>query len=80
MKKLLFILTLLSLSFIPMNSGTHQADTEKDRIVYVCTGPKAVAYHYDENCKGLNKCSRSIKAVRLRDVPKRHRPCKICAE
>ncbi len=80
MKKILVAIIMISIGITPMNSGTHQADTEKDRIVYICTGPKVVAYHYDENCKGLNKCSRSIKAVRLRDVPKRHRPCKICAE
>lgn len=80
MKKLILLLTLLSLSYIPMNSGTAEKDTGKDRIVYICTGPKAKVYHYDDDCKGLNKCSGSIKAVRLSAISRYRRACRLCAE
>lgn len=29
--------------------------------VYICTGPKARKYHSNPNCRGLNRCSGSIK-------------------
>lgn len=79
MKKLILLLTLLSLCFIPVNSESSKL-SGKDRIVYICTGPKAKVYHYDDDCKGLNKCSGSIKAVRLSAISRHRRACRLCAE
>lgn len=33
------------------------------RIVYICTGPTAYAYHYNSNCSGLNRCSGQVKEL-----------------
>ena len=80
MKKLFSILVLLSLSLMPTSGAASKVDAGNNRIVYICTGPNSKAYHYDKDCKGLNKCSRSIKAVRLSNVQSSRRPCKICVE
>ncbi|TCZ74910.1 DUF5763 domain-containing protein [Flaviaesturariibacter aridisoli] len=52
----------------------------QDRSVYVCTGPKAYAYHFSASCRGLNRCSTAIieEAV-SKAVADRRRPCQLCA-
>lgn len=47
--------------------------------VAICTGPKAVKYHSKSDCRGLNRCSGSIRWITLEEAQKRHyKPCKIC--
>ena len=38
------------------------------RMVYVCTGPTAYAYHIDRNCRGLSRCSGEIRCVSYADA------------
>lgn len=47
--------------------------------VYICTSPKAYAYHSDSWCRGLNNCNYSIKLIpasKARSMGRR--PCKKC--
>ncbi|MEW7279041.1 hypothetical protein ABW636_10645 [Aquimarina sp. 2201CG1-2-11] len=46
---------------------------EADKHVYICKGPKSKKYHYDENCRGLSKCSTDISEVSLKDAKKEER-------
>lgn len=50
-----------------------------DSYVYICTGPQSKKYHKTENCRGLSKCSGTIKKITLDEAKKIKRtPCKIC--
>lgn len=51
---------------------------EEERLVYICTGPYAYAYHYDEDCWALQQCSESIEEVYLSDVVDEREPCSQC--
>lgn len=78
MRKLLFILLLISFAFTtsPLNAGESDTGAE---IVYICTGPKSKKYHRSEQCRGLDKCSSSISAVSVAEAKSMGRtPCKIC--
>jgi len=47
--------------------------------VYICTGPKAKAYHSISTCRGAKNCSEAIVAVSLAKAKKMgRRECKIC--
>lgn len=49
--------------------------------VYICTGPKARVYHNSSRCKGLRRCSGTIKKVSLEKARAMHRrPCRICVK
>lgn len=41
----------------------YESGDDAASIVYVCTGPNAKAYHTDEDCKGLERCSDDIKEM-----------------
>jgi len=71
MKKLLFIALLCFTSL----SCSHKPKNE----VYICTGRYAKAYHFDPNCKGLNRCKAEIKVVALFEALVEGRtPCRYC--
>lgn len=71
MKKLL----LLSLFCLPLLSMKVDAPS---KTVYICTGKTAKVYHSRKDCKGLNNCKGTIKAVSLEEIQKSRRACKIC--
>ena len=64
--------------------GGTTASTKRNTIiqsgtVYICTGPKARKYHSNQNCRGLNRCSGSIKSLSVSAAKsKGFTPCKIC--
>jgi hypothetical protein len=65
--KNLFLLVIISLFSFESNT------------VYVCDGPKSVAYHSTRNCNGLNNCSTSIREITLSEANKiGRRACRIC--
>jgi len=55
MRFILLIITifLINTSFIEINSTS----------VYICLSPNAKKYHFDKNCKGLQKCTHEIRKV-----------------
>ncbi len=48
--------------------------------VYVCYSATSVAYHSNQNCKGLSRCTHKIIAVSENDAIKKYqkRMCKWC--
>lgn len=49
--------------------------------VYICTGPNSKRYHRSSDCRGLKKCSGSIRAVSVSKAESMRRtPCKWCYE
>ncbi len=65
--KNLFLLAIISLFSFKSNN------------VYVCDGPKSIAYHSTRNCNGLNNCSTSIREITLSEANKiGRRACRIC--
>ena len=47
--------------------------------VYICTGPRSKVYHKTDNCKGLRRCSGTVKKVDLSYAEKiGRRKCKMC--
>ena len=88
---LLFILLLLSCGTDrhPGRSSLYSEPREiepdeykdmNDQPVYICTGPKSHAYHYDSDCYGLTNCSGDIETVSIDEAEEigRH-PCHYCA-
>ena len=78
MKKLTTKLLSASLilgSVIGMTSCAS-ADAASDKSVYICTGPKAKVYHSTPDCKGLNRCSDTIKKVPKSST--KRKGCRIC--
>lgn len=73
------LLLTLCLSLPILATGTGISSCSDSNKVYICTGKNAKVYHNDRNCKGLNRCSRAVKAITL-DEAKRmgRRECKIC--
>ena len=87
MKKLIITLIISLYAFIPVSSAGQEpiSNCEGTAIqyaserVYICTGPKAKVYHRSRSCKGLKKCSGSIKAVSVLDAKSMgRRACRIC--
>lgn len=76
MKKLiLFFLLVLPLSVITDQTTAAQ----KEKTVYICTGPKATTYHKTKDCRGLKKCSGEVKAVtESKAKTDKRSACKIC--
>jgi hypothetical protein len=63
---LLLGIQLLTTSFILENN------------VYICQGPRSKVYHKAQNCKGLNKCSTTVKEVSISEAKNMgRRACRI---
>ena len=59
--------------------SSNAVNIEGDGSVYICTGPKAKAYHRTDRCSGLNRCSGDIVSVSLEKAKQMGRtPCKKC--
>ncbi len=61
--------------------GNEEQFTHQDSItsVYICNSPSAYAYHYNEFCSALNRCSYSVKRITRAEAKKRGRtPCGRC--
>ncbi len=42
----------------------------KSETVYICVSPTAKKYHYSQKCRGLQKCTHTIKSVTLSEASK----------
>jgi len=59
------------------NSAERQTHT--NTYVYICVSPYAYAYHRSLYCRGLNRCTHTIKKVTVKQArAKGYRPCNIC--
>lgn len=71
-------LILSALAFILSGQVSTEVKT-KEATVYICTGPKSKKYHASSSCRGLSKCSGSIKQLSMSSAKaKGYTPCKIC--
>lgn len=71
-------LILSALALILSGQVSTEVKT-KEATVYVCTGPKAKKYHATQTCRGLNRCSGSIRQLSVSSArAKGFTPCKIC--
>ena len=53
--------------------------TQNGPTVYICTGSRAVVYHSNSHCRGINRCSGDIQAVSLSKAKEMgRRACRIC--
>lgn len=79
MKKIITTAILLVLSAGGIDANM-QRNTETDSTtVYICTGKSSKRYHKTDDCRGLNNCSGSIKAVSIEQAKKSGRtPCRVC--
>lgn len=69
MKTLIFILSIIILSFVKSS----------DSKVYVCNSNTSIAYHHNFNCRGLQKCTHQIIIVTVENAQKMgKRQCKLC--
>lgn len=59
-------------------TGCATTDAAQDKAVYICTGPKAKVYHSTPDCKGLSRCSDTIKKVSKSST--KRKGCRICTE
>lgn len=78
-KKIKATIALIGILLTPVftvSCATAEAATTEE--VYICTGPKAKVYHSTPKCKGLDKCSGTIKKVPKSST--KRRGCKICTK
>lgn len=72
-------LSILFFAFLLGSSTPIEVKTTKEATVYICTGSKANKYHKTDRCRGLNRCSGSIKQLSISSAKsKGFSPCKIC--
>ena len=57
---------------------TTNQPVEIDSTVYICTGSSSKCFHSTRDCKGLNNCNGTIKALKVSKASKKRRKCKIC--
>ncbi|WP_301345958.1 MULTISPECIES: hypothetical protein [Muribaculaceae] len=71
---------MVCLPAVSVDSSNHMAELpQASAMVYICTGPKAKVYHSTSKCKGLKKCSGSVKKITKAEAQKiGRRACKVC--
>lgn len=75
MKKVMLLFAMLCL----IEPSVAFENRETAAQVYICTGPKAKAYHKTDRCRGLNRCSGKVVSVSLEKAKQMgRRPCGIC--
>lgn len=75
----LFVFLLLILLIPSCKNSKTENDIEGDEIVYICTGRLSKAYHIDEDCKGLKRCSGEIRPITKAEAKKIDRHfCNFC--
>lgn len=76
--KIMAVLVFMTAIVFPIQADIP-ATQAASSTVYICTGPKATRYHASSRCRGLKKCSGSIKAISLADARESgFTPCQIC--
>lgn len=65
---------LLCLPMALLITSSSPTQTSK---VYVCVGGSAYAYHLKKECRGLNRCTHSIKEVTLQEAKETYKR-KLC--
>ena len=55
---------------------------ENEEMVYICVSNTAYAYHKNESCQGLQRCTHEIKEVSRKEAEEKYRrkPCRWCMD
>lgn len=62
-----------------LDKSKKEIKWENYRVVYVCTGGTAKAYHADPDCRGLSRCRGDIEEMSVEDAESEGKtPCRIC--
>lgn len=63
-------------------SNREKVAVTDEKVVFICTGPSAYAYHGNSECSLMvSRCTGAIKAVSLNTAKKmRRKPCGKCAK
>lgn len=74
-----FAVFLLAIYSCSCNSNPPK-DSENEEMVYICVSNTAYAYHIDEYCQGLQRCSHKIKKVSRKEAEEKYKrkPCRWC--
>ena len=78
------LLSLLLLSGVaqaqqPAHRAKHHAATRPTVAqAYYCASGNTVKYHASPTCRGLNRCSATVKPLALNEAQAQMEPCKIC--
>ncbi len=53
---------------------------QTENVVYICSSPKAYAYHKSKSCRGLNRCSYEVKSIPKSEATSKYKrsACKVC--
>lgn len=78
MKQKLILCLLFLFATLGSYSNKNNFYVNASETVYICTGPKAKKYHKTSHCKGLNRCSGTIKSISIAEARKHYSPCNIC--
>jgi len=82
MRPLLLYLLLLSgvaQAQQPAHRAKHQGTGRPAASqAYYCASGNTVKYHSSATCRGLNRCSATVKPLALSEAQGQMEPCKIC--
>ena len=73
MRRLLLPCLLLLSHLAP----AQQAPAPK-AVAYYCASGNVVKYHTSPTCRGLTRCSATVKPLPLAEAQGRMQPCKVC--
>ena len=60
------------------HATTHAAPTANQELAYYCASGNTVKYHSSASCRGLNRCSATVKPMALSEAQAQMEPCKVC--
>lgn len=68
-------------AFLSIATAAYATEPKDTARVYVCTGSMAYAYHTHRECRGLNRCTATIKQTTAKAARKEGRKfCGICSK
>lgn len=71
--------TLVCIAALFASLSVHAQEPQDTAKVYICTGSAAYAYHTHRDCRGLNKCTATIRTTTAKSAKKEGRKfCGYC--
>lgn len=58
--------------------GRAQQQPAPKAVAYYCASGNTVKYHASPTCRGLNRCSATIKPLPLSEAQAKMQPCRVC--
>lgn len=48
------------------------SSSDTDKEVYICISKSAEVYHFNKDCRGLNRCTHEVKKVSLSEAKEKY--------